>query len=1195
MKQFWSKSLACLLCLALLVGMLPVAALAEDNPPAPANDGISLLADSISYIDDKGITQTRDSATEVTGSDTTWGADDNVEHWYVVNSTLTIDGRIEVTGDVHLILANGYTLNAAKGINVTGTNRLTIYGQSGGTGKLTATGGSQQAGIGGNYGQSGGTITINGGTVNATGGSSSAGIGGGDSGAGGGTITIRGGTVIATGQAGAGIGGGWYGAGGTITINGGTVTANGGNYSAGIGGGNSSAGGTITITGGMVTATGGTNGAAGIGGGPQGAGGTITITGGTVIAEGSWYADGIGSGISQHGTFSTGEDGHAVIITNGISDESNKDSWDGVIFDRDSHNGQVYGSNVTPTEDFEIPEGYTLTIDDSKTLTIPADVTLTVNGEIRNNGKLDIQGIITGTGSITPKFKQTVSAPPTASVSQVTDTTLTIETGTKPDDAIGDVEYGYTTGVETEVPAARWSSNSTFSDLTSATKYTIYVRYSGNGFYEPVVSTGVEVYTAHSAPGEGVGYTINYADETVTANSGYEVKLSNSNDWITSGTSLTITPGSTFQVRHGKTADGAPASEPLTVNVEARPAVPTFAIDNEDEGVTIPSGYSYNTTSEDYSNTWTPGDGSLVKIEPGNSIYIYKAATESTFKSAVQTLAAPERASAPTLPTINYEDEALSSTTTAMEYRVGDTGEWGKCTADMSLVDIGWTGTEMTVYFRTAATDANYASNPTAGLTIPARPAAPNVQGVNETVAGRNDGRITGLTAGTAYEISSDDGQSWQDAELTGTEVTGLAPGTYQVRLKGMASSFIGAAANVTIATGAAPTYALNVTAPTFENVYTGYTQPEAKAITITSSGNSDATISNVTVDNASFTIGGSGSTVPAGGSISTWTIQPAASLVVGTHTATITVTYDSGATATAQVSFTVTQRPSSGGGGGSSRPTYPPTMDEPENGAVTTSPSRPEEGDAVTITPKPDEGFEVDEILVKDENGEEIKVTQNPDGTYTFTQPDGKVTITVTFRCDGGELCPGHHLTDVSKDAWYHAAVDYAVERGIMEGMSATTFSPTTEVTRAQAVQILYNLEGKPDISDENLGYPYEDVNAQAWYGDAVYWARITGVATGYGDGTFQPADSITRQEFAQMLYNYAKYKGYDLTAEGDLSQFPDNGSVADWAEAAMSWANGNELINGHDDGTIDAGGTAIRAQAASFLMRFDQNLVKN
>ena len=271
------------------------------------------------------------------------------------------------------------------------------------------------------------------------------------------------------------------------------------------------------------------------------------------------------------------------------------------------------------------------------------------------------------------------------------------------------------------------------------------------------------------------------------------------------------------------------------------------------------------------------------------------------------------------------------------------------------------------------------------------------------------------------------------------------------------------------------------------------------------------------------------------------------------------------------------------------SDPTYPPTMDEPENGAVTTSPSRPEEGDAVTITPKPDEGFEVDEILVKDEDGNPVEVTQNPDGTYTFTQPDGKVTITVTFRCDGGELCPGHHLTDVSKDAWYHAAVDYAVEHGIMEGVSETEFSPNTEVTRAQAAQILYNLEGQPTVDGDN-----EFTDVFGWYEAAVTWAAQTGVATGYGDGTFQPGDNITRQEFAQMLYNYAKYKGYDLTAEGDLSQFPDSGSVADWAEAAMSWANGNELINGHDDGTIDAGGTAIRAQAASILMKFDQNLTE-
>ena len=270
--------------------------------------------------------------------------------------------------------------------------------------------------------------------------------------------------------------------------------------------------------------------------------------------------------------------------------------------------------------------------------------------------------------------------------------------------------------------------------------------------------------------------------------------------------------------------------------------------------------------------------------------------------------------------------------------------------------------------------------------------------------------------------------------------------------------------------------------------------------------------------------------------------------------------------------------------------PTYPPTVEEPENGTVTTSPSRPKEGDRVTITPKPDEGFEVDEVVVEDADGNEIKVTQNQDGTYSFTQPDGKVTITVTFRCDGGELCPSDHLTDVEEDGWYHDAVDYVVEHGIMEGMSPTTFAPRRELTRAEVVQVLYNLEGRPDVTGENI---FTDT-AKHWAVDPITWAATTGVVDGYGDDTFRPNNPVSRQEFAQMLYRYAKYKGYDLAAEGDLSQFPDSGKIGEWAEVAMKWANGEGLIQGHENGTIDPTGTTIRAQAASILMRFDLNLVQ-
>ena len=268
---------------------------------------------------------------------------------------------------------------------------------------------------------------------------------------------------------------------------------------------------------------------------------------------------------------------------------------------------------------------------------------------------------------------------------------------------------------------------------------------------------------------------------------------------------------------------------------------------------------------------------------------------------------------------------------------------------------------------------------------------------------------------------------------------------------------------------------------------------------------------------------------------------------------------------------------------------TYTITTPETPGGTVEVSPTRASSGRTVTITTQPAPGYELESLTVLDSRGNEIALTDKGNGKYTFTMPASRVTVEASFT---PVPLP---FEDVAPGAWYEEAVRYAYFHNIMEGMSETEFAPATALTRAMAVQILYNLEGQPDLSDENLGYPYEDVDAQAWYGNAVYWARITGVATGYGDGTFQPGDSITRQEFAQMLYNYAKYKGCDLTAEGDLSQFPDSGSVADWAEAAMRWANGNQLINGHDNGTIDAGGAGTRAQAASILMKFDQNLVEN
>lgn len=278
-------------------------------------------------------------------------------------------------------------------------------------------------------------------------------------------------------------------------------------------------------------------------------------------------------------------------------------------------------------------------------------------------------------------------------------------------------------------------------------------------------------------------------------------------------------------------------------------------------------------------------------------------------------------------------------------------------------------------------------------------------------------------------------------------------------------------------------------------------------------------------------------------------------------------------------------------GGGGGGETTYPPTILETEHGAVTVDPTHPRQGDPVTITAQPDEGYEVGEVTVTRPDGSQVELTENSDGTWGFTQPGESVTIAVTFRCTGGELCPSAHLTDVELGTWYHEAVDYVVEHGIMAGVSATAFQPNGSLTRGQVVQILHNLEGKPE---ETAEAPFTDT-AGHWALEAIAWAAQNNVVAGYDDGTLGPEKLVTREEFAQMMYNYAKFKGYDLTAGGDLARFPDAGAISDWAETALSWANGKGLINGHDNGTIDPQGNTTRAQAASIMKNFDLKVVED
>ena len=203
------------------------------------------------------------------------------------------------------------------------------------------------------------------------------------------------------------------------------------------------------------------------------------------------------------------------------------------------------------------------------------------------------------------------------------------------------------------------------------------------------------------------------------------------------------------------------------------------------------------------------------------------------------------------------------------------------------------------------------------------------------------------------------------------------------------------------------------------------------------------------------------------------------------------------------------------------------------------------------------------------------------------------EVSGTVAVYQLGSEDLTVLPFTDVDSDDWFLAAVQYVYENDRMAGTSSTTFQPEVNLTRAMAAQVLYNLEGQPAVTGDTTFTDAAD--AGDWAVKAITWAEQTGVVAGIGDGLFDPTANVTREEFAQMMYNYASYKEYDLTLEGDLSQFEDASAISGWAETAMSWANGSGLINGHDDGTIDPQGTTTRAQAASILMNFDQNVAEN
>ena len=310
----------------------------------------------------------------------------------------------------------------------------------------------------------------------------------------------------------------------------------------------------------------------------------------------------------------------------------------------------------------------------------------------------------------------------------------------------------------------------------------------------------------------------------------------------------------------------------------------------------------------------------------------------------------------------------------------------------------------------------------------------------------------------------------------------------------------------------------------------------------------------------------------------------------------------DKDVTITAQWKEKTTPAPSPGGNGSGSGgvTSYPVTVNSPANGTVAADKKSAASGATVTITVTPETGYKVGTVTVKDKNGKTIAATEK-DGKYSFQMPASAVSVDVTFVKDGqssgvgdcpkDSTCPVDPFKDTANNAWWHDGIHYCVQQGLMNGVASDQFAPNGTTTRAMIVTILWRMEGSPATS---YGMSFTDVPAGQWYTEAIRWAQSTGVVTGYDAKTFGPNDNVTREQLAAILYRYTAHKGGDVSKRSTLAQFTDVNQISSWALENIQWANAVGMVNGRTDTTIVPKGNATRAEAASMIQRFCQNVLK-
>ena len=676
---------------------------------------------------------------------------------------------------------------------------------------------------------------------------------------------------------------------------------------------------------------------------------------------------------------------------------------------------------------------------------------------------------------------------------------------------------------------------------------------------------------------------MDWTDVSVTyyVGEGVQCRLGNEEAWVTLEQNKTnhtfnnLTPQTTYTIYARK-----PATESQFASAEASDKVTTKSSAAEPPAMTYE--VTANSITLSYSAPWQyqTSDDEWVSVKGEHMFTDLEAAREYTFTVRVAESETAEASKVGTVKVytahaapaanegyaINYATETL---TVKDGYEV-NTAEDFTGTAIQSGVSLSdYIGS--TLYIRHKA-DANGApASAAVALTIPARPAAPSgLTAVNETAEGKHDGQITGVTTAMEYKLSTAD--EW--TACTGTTLTNLAPGTYEVRVKGRDSSFTGNAAQVTIATESEPS------TPSTPSTPEGPSGP--------STGDSSGW--DAILDELENAAKGEQITIDMGDET-----KVPAEIFESLAGKDVEISFDlgdiqwsvSGADIPTDADFTdLDLRVDLDTSG---IPVNVINAITGEVGTVQITLAHDGEfGFTMTLTAplgKENAGYWAN-LYHYDERAEAMnfeaaaKIDQDGSVTIPFSHAS-QYAIVIDTHSHAAVDVSGDIFTDVAPNAWYKDAVQYAYDNGLMTGVSADAFAPEQITTRAMIVSILARLEGVE--SAQAAGFA--DVNDE-WYATAVNWAANVGVVNGYEDNTFRPNQPITREQLAAILMNYSAYKGQDVSARADLDNYTDQPSA--WATETMSWAVAEGPISGVTADQLQPQGNATRAQVAAILQRF-------